>query len=150
MRCAGSPFVAGGGGGVERPETLISPNCAPRHARETLAASPSTRAVMLQKILGMPSSSRPVMMGSARFSKSTARKVPKIFEPFVTTKPKGEGTGLGLGIARKIVEKHGGEMRCESRPGRTVFEVRLPISPAPELVEHPEPSGRLAIPERSS
>lgn len=53
--------------------------------------------------------------------------LPKIFEPFVTTKPKGEGTGLGLGIARKIVDKHGGEMRCESQPGRTMFEVRLPI-----------------------
>jgi signal transduction histidine kinase len=53
---------------------------------------------------------------------------PRIFEPFVTTKPKGEGTGLGLGIARRIVEKHGGEIRCTSSPGRTVFEVRLPIS----------------------
>ncbi|HWU87491.1 MAG TPA: ATP-binding protein, partial [Kofleriaceae bacterium] len=61
-----------------------------------------------------------------------AELLPRIFEPFVTTKPKGEGTGLGLGIARQIVEKHGGEMRCESRPGRTMFEVRLPISPAPE------------------
>ncbi|HSD87393.1 MAG TPA: ATP-binding protein [Kofleriaceae bacterium] len=53
--------------------------------------------------------------------------LPRIFEPFYTTKPKGEGTGLGLGIARQIVAKHGGEMRCESQPGRTVFEVRLPI-----------------------
>ena len=51
----------------------------------------------------------------------------RIFEPFFTTKPKGEGTGLGLGISRQIVDKHGGEVRCESRPGRTVFEVRLPI-----------------------
>jgi signal transduction histidine kinase len=56
--------------------------------------------------------------------------LPRIFEPFFTTKPKGEGTGLGLGIARRIVEKHGGEIRCESRPGRTVFEVRLPIAVA--------------------
>jgi two-component system NtrC family sensor kinase len=56
--------------------------------------------------------------------------LPRIFEPFFTTKPKGEGTGLGLGIARQIVKKHGGEMRCESVAGRTVFEVRLPISPA--------------------
>lgn len=55
---------------------------------------------------------------------------PRIFEPFVTTKPKGEGTGLGLGIARRIVQKHGGEIRCTSQPGRTVFEVRLPISVA--------------------
>jgi signal transduction histidine kinase len=53
--------------------------------------------------------------------------LPRIFEPFFTTKPKGEGTGLGLGIARQIVAKHGGELRCESVPGRTVFEVRLPI-----------------------
>jgi len=54
--------------------------------------------------------------------------LPRIFEPFFTTKPKGEGTGLGLGIARQIVAKHGGEMKCESEPGRTMFEVRLPIA----------------------
>jgi signal transduction histidine kinase len=54
--------------------------------------------------------------------------LPRIFEPFFTTKRKGEGTGLGLGIARQIVHKHGGAMRCESQPGRTRFEVRLPIS----------------------
>jgi signal transduction histidine kinase len=53
--------------------------------------------------------------------------LPRIFEPFFTTKRKGEGTGLGLGIARQIVHKHGGAMRCESQPGRTRFEVRLPI-----------------------
>jgi signal transduction histidine kinase len=51
----------------------------------------------------------------------------RIFDPFFTTKPKGEGTGLGLGISRQIVAKHGGELRCESAPGRTCFEVRLPI-----------------------
>jgi signal transduction histidine kinase len=60
-----------------------------------------------------------------------AEALPRIFEPFFTTKPKGEGTGLGLGIARQIVDKHGGSLRCESAPGRTVFEVRLPIG-APE------------------
>jgi len=53
--------------------------------------------------------------------------LPRIFEPFYTTKPKGEGTGLGLGIARQIVKKHNGELRCESVPRRTVFEVRLPM-----------------------
>ena len=53
--------------------------------------------------------------------------LPRIFEPFFTTKAKGEGTGLGLGIARQIVDKHGGSMRCTSDPGRTVFEVRLPL-----------------------
>ncbi len=54
--------------------------------------------------------------------------LPRIFEPFYTTKPKGEGTGLGLGIALQIVEKHGGTMRCQSEPGRTCFEVRLPTT----------------------
>ncbi len=59
-----------------------------------------------------------------------AEALPRIFEAFFTTKPKGEGTGLGLGIARQIVEKHGGAMRCESEPGWTMFEVRLPIGAA--------------------
>jgi signal transduction histidine kinase len=51
----------------------------------------------------------------------------RIFEPFFTTKGKGEGTGLGLSIAYKIVEKHGGKIRVESVPGRTRFEVLLPV-----------------------
>jgi two-component system NtrC family sensor kinase len=53
----------------------------------------------------------------------------RIFEPFFTTKPKGEGTGLGLGIVSTIIAKHGGELRCESEPGATRFEVWLPVAP---------------------
>ena len=51
----------------------------------------------------------------------------RIFEPFYTTKPVGEGTGLGLEIVRRIVEKHKGTILVTSRPGRTAFEVRLPL-----------------------
>ncbi len=51
----------------------------------------------------------------------------KIFEAFFTTKPAGEGTGLGLDISRRIVEKHGGKIYFESEPGKTTFFVRLPI-----------------------
>jgi two-component system, NtrC family, sensor kinase len=58
--------------------------------------------------------------------------LPHIFEPFYTTKAKGEGTGLGLGIVRQIIAKHRGQVMCESRPGRTCFRVWLPAArPAP-------------------
>jgi signal transduction histidine kinase len=54
----------------------------------------------------------------------------RIFDPFFTTKPVGQGTGLGLDVAYKIVvDHHGGSLRFRSRPGETVFEVRLPPGP---------------------
>lgn len=52
----------------------------------------------------------------------------KVFDPFFTTKDQGQGTGLGLSICAGIIKNHGGEIRLESRPGRTTFEVRLPRS----------------------
>jgi signal transduction histidine kinase len=52
----------------------------------------------------------------------------KIFDPYFTTKDQGEGSGLGLGITRQIVERHHGEIRVQSKPGKTSFEVVLPIS----------------------
>ncbi len=48
------------------------------------------------------------------------------FDPFFTTKGVGQGTGLGLDISRRIVERHRGEITVDTRPGRTVFRVRLP------------------------
>jgi signal transduction histidine kinase len=50
----------------------------------------------------------------------------RIFDPFFTTKDVGQGTGLGLDIVRRTLERHDGEIDVESRPGRTVFRVRLP------------------------
>lgn len=53
----------------------------------------------------------------------------RIFEPFVTTKPPGQGTGLGLDISwRIIVERHHGDLRVDSVPGDTRFQVRLPMA----------------------
>jgi signal transduction histidine kinase len=55
--------------------------------------------------------------------------VEKIFQPFFTTKPTGEGTGLGLSLSYDIITKgHGGELRVESREGEgSEFIVQLPV-----------------------
>ncbi|GLQ30534.1 HAMP domain-containing sensor histidine kinase [Litoribrevibacter albus] len=52
----------------------------------------------------------------------------RVWESFFTTKPAGEGSGLGLGICKRIVEKHLGELSFESEPGKTQFIVRLPVT----------------------
>jgi signal transduction histidine kinase len=51
----------------------------------------------------------------------------KIFQPFFTTKPTGQGTGLGLSLAYDIVKAHGGEIKVETKDGAgSEFIVQLP------------------------
>ncbi|HET9746025.1 MAG TPA: ATP-binding protein [Chitinophagaceae bacterium] len=53
----------------------------------------------------------------------------KIFQPFFTTKPTGQGTGLGLSLSYDIVKSHGGKLKVETRENEgTVFMIELPIS----------------------
>ena len=60
--------------------------------------------------------------------------LPKIFDPFYTTKEIGKGTGLGLSIAYKIVAQHGGRIDVKSQVGvGTHFTVTLPLTPPAEL-----------------
>jgi signal transduction histidine kinase len=55
--------------------------------------------------------------------------LPRIFEPFFSTKESAAGTGLGLWLSAGIVERQGGQLLVDSKPGRgTVFTVRLPIA----------------------
>ncbi len=53
---------------------------------------------------------------------------PKIFDPFYTTKPPGQGTGLGLDLVQRVVRAHRGEVDVSSVPGRTEFRVALPLT----------------------
>ncbi len=66
----------------------------------------------------------------------------RIFDPFFTTK--GEvGTGLGLSVSYSIIQRHGGEMRAESQPGRgTTFTIVLPVGTAEK---NPEPANSEAL-----
>ena len=62
----------------------------------------------------------------------------QIFDPFFTTKPPGQGTGLGLDIARAHLQRYGGDIDFDSRPGRTEFRVTLPLAdPDPPVSSAP-------------
>lgn len=57
-------------------------------------------------------------------------KLPRLFEPFYTTKKKGKGVGLGLSVVYGIIQEHGGTIDAQSLPGEgTTFSVMLPIEP---------------------
>ncbi len=52
----------------------------------------------------------------------------RIFDPFFTTKKVGEGTGIGLDLVKRIISHHNGEIKVNSKPGRTEFVISIPIS----------------------
>ncbi len=57
------------------------------------------------------------------------KAIDKIFQPFFTTKPTGQGTGLGLSLSYDIIKAHGGEIKVETKEGEgTEFTIQLPIA----------------------
>jgi two-component system NtrC family sensor kinase len=52
----------------------------------------------------------------------------RIWDPFFTTKDQGEGSGLGLGIVKGIIEKHKGKISATSKHGETIFKIQLPYT----------------------
>ena len=70
----------------------------------------------------------------------------RVFEPYFTTKPQGEGTGMGLAVVHGIVKSHGGLIKAYSEPGQgTNFKIYLPVSSEKisqtDAVEHVIPTG---------
>ena len=62
--------------------------------------------------------------------------IEKIFNPFFTTKPTDQGTGLGLAMSSDIVRRHGGTIRVESEPGQfTEMTIELPLAPPSATAE---------------
>ncbi len=70
--------------------------------------------------------------------------ITRIFDPWVTTKAPGKGSGLGLSIARQVVASHGGSIAVNSRPeGGSIFTIDLPTNgavaaPSEDHVSHPD------------
>lgn len=82
-----------------------------------------------QKILEVRTSEEPdsIVVEIADHGHGIPKEVQgRIFEPFFTTKGVGQGTGLGLDIVQRIVRNHKGSIQLDSKPGYTVFQIRLP------------------------
>jgi signal transduction histidine kinase len=77
-------------------------------------------------------------------------EIDRVFEPFYTTKPVGQGTGLGLALSRGIIEEHGGTITAENWPlGGARFRIRLPAAHTPpRLVEPAKQEAPPVLPSR--
>jgi len=70
-----------------------------------------------------------------------AEALPRIFDPFYTTKRPGGGTGLGLSICMSIIREHGGNIEAETLPaGGSAFTIYLPVAPTQQPEKLPDPS----------
>lgn len=54
--------------------------------------------------------------------------ISRIFDPFFTTKKVGDGSGIGLDLVNRIIKHHNGEVKVNSKPGRTEFTICIPVT----------------------
>jgi two-component system, NtrC family, sensor kinase len=88
-----------------------------------------TVTVSSETVIPLPGGLRGVKISIKDNGPGIPQKVlDKIFQPFFTTKPTGQGTGLGLSLAYDIVKAHGGEIKIETKENEgTTFIIQLPI-----------------------
>ena len=87
-----------------------------------------TVSVSTKKTNGKPNSYRIEVRVTDNGNGIPQKVLDKIFQPFFTTKPTGQGTGLGLSLAYDIVKTHGGEIKVETKEGEGAeFVVQLPV-----------------------
>jgi two-component system, NtrC family, sensor kinase len=126
--------------------------CSPSQVNQVLLNLLNNAAQAMDKPRGnITVTTRPVGSGAVAIEVEDNGKgiapdaMPKIFDPFYTTKEAGKGTGLGLSIAYKIVTQHGGRIDVRSTLGvGTVVTVTFPIEPPPELAAFAEEEERVA------
>ena len=84
---------------------------------------------VITKRIGNPSSTEGLEIMVRDNGNGIPQKVvDKIFQPFFTTKPSGQGTGLGLSLSYDIINAHGGELKVETREGEgAAFKIELPV-----------------------
>jgi two-component system sensor histidine kinase RegB len=123
-----------------RVETCVEPGAADAELRAPRRGLRQVVANLLTNAFDASGESTPVRLG-ARLEGENLRVavedegkgvppelLPRLTEPFVTSKPPGEGLGLGLFLARQLVEELGGDLRIESRGGGgTAVALRLPL-----------------------
>jgi len=135
-------------------ETDFAPGLLPvrgdRHQIQQVVLNLLTNAVQAMSALP-PEQPRRLRVTTARENKQAVLRVadsgpgipddllPRVFDPFVTTKAPGKGTGLGLSITYRIVEDHGGQITADrASEGGALFTVALPVgrpTPSPSQIE---------------